>query len=352
VDIFNNITNAFEKKYSWIGKDFSEEFLMSACSFPLQVWSKPEFRIRRHLLLFWSHAWFKSSLLLKAKQLLGEKLCTGVSDISNAALRGTVEGGQFLTPLVLKRPFTVCTEFGQVTCGNDGDLIQKLLNVLEEGQLDVSLAKIAFLTNDQKATATREHGITFIDNNTFSYQTDWILLAGTYNKKFMVDNAFESRFVIMTPQQELDGKLLKHVVNSPSFFVDEETKNAFRNELFSPLAIDTKIVLPEEIYDLKGITPRDCASLLSYILCRAWWNLETTDKQVIAMASEYSKNREDLWASAEDRIYDILENSVPLTVTEVWEKMNPKVCKRQVYYSLKKIAVPLMNSGGERKYRL
>jgi len=166
--IYNEIVDAFEQKYFFLGKQFAEEFLLTAASRNIQDYSEPDFRVRRHLLLYWQCSWLKSSLLHKARHLLGRELCMGLSDISNAALRGTVEAGRFISPYTLKRPFAVCTEFGQVVNkGDSSELVQKLLNVLEEGEVEVSLGKISLLTPEERIKAEEKWGIYFIDSNTF-----------------------------------------------------------------------------------------------------------------------------------------------------------------------------------------
>lgn len=57
-EIYETIVDSFENKYSFLGKQFAEEFLLSVASSNIQKNSKPEFRVRRHLALFWPPAWF------------------------------------------------------------------------------------------------------------------------------------------------------------------------------------------------------------------------------------------------------------------------------------------------------
>ena len=351
-EIYNEITNSFERKYSWLGKQFSEELLLSAASWNIQQYSSPDFRIRRHLLLFWPPGFLKSTLLMKASDLFSPQLCTVMSDVTLAALRGTVEAGSFVSPFTLKRPFSICSEFGQIVTGRENEVVQKLLNVMEEGVVTVSLGKIAYLTGEQREEASEKYGISFIDRNTFTYKTNWILIAGTYNKKFLVDSALESRFNIMIPEKKLDSDLTKHVNNSGQFILDEEVKAQFRHELLSNGIINiSSIKLPDEIYDNGNtITPRECGGLVSYIACRAWWNISTSKDEIIQMAETMKQRRQEIWLSAEDRVFNSIEHQAK-GVDEIATELD--VTTRTVYYALKKMrAIRILTDDGDAKYRI
>ena len=276
-----------------------------------------------------------SSLLYKAHKIIGPELSTCMTDVTPAALRGTVEAGQFISPFTLKRPISICTEFGQMMTGSDtSETVQKLLNILEEGVVTVSLAKIAYLAPHQREQAKEDYGITFIDRNTFTYNTNWILIAGTYNKKFLIDNALESRFFIMYPEKKLDSSLTEYVVNSGPFHVDEETLSAFRNELLSPNKVDCRIKLPKEVYKEAGITPRECSMLISYILCRSWWNIKTSKDEIIEMARKLKDSHDKVWKTADDKVFDAIEYDWK-TAKQVADEI--EMTTRQVYYSLRKL---------------
>lgn len=332
-EIYDHITTAFEDKFSFLGRQFAEEFQMSCASYNIQTYSKPDFRMRRHLLLFWRAGWLKSSLLNKANTLLGPQLCTIMSDVSNAALRGTVEGGSFVSPFTLKRPFSICTEFGQVVSGFDSDIVQKLLNVLEEGLVTVSLGKIAYLSIDQREEATEKYGITFIDKNTFTYSTNWILIAGTYNKKFLFDNALESRFVIMHPEKKLDSNLTRHLTTSKKFHIDEDVAEHFKAEIVKDSPMDIAgIKLPNEVYECETpVSPRECAGLISFIACRSWWNKPTTKDDIMEKLNQMKTRSETVWKTADDKVFDAIEFESK-TVPDIASELD--VSTRQVYYSL------------------
>ncbi len=353
-EIYYGVLQAYENKFSWLGRAFAEEFLLSVASSNIQRFSKPDFRIRRHLMLYWSPAWVKSTLLTKAKNWLGTELCMPMADISNAALRGTVESGQFISPYCLKTPFAIASEFGQVISGHDStELVQKLLCVLEEGEVSVSLGKIAFLTQQQRDEAEQRYGITFMDSNTFVYTTNWVLMAATYNKKFMVDNAFESRFNIMYPPKKLDSELTKFINNSPPYSMDEETMYAFRREVNDNRAISTHVKLPDKIFSFdRSVTPRECGSLQSFLLCRAWWGIETTEDMIEAKLKDMWAKSDEIWKTAEDKVLDCL-TSEPKSVKQIAEEVG--VTERTVYYALKKysyIVSKMIDVDGNMGYKM
>lgn len=349
-EAYLSIVDSFEKKYSFLGRQWAEEFLLSVASWNLQQYSSPQFRVRRHPLLFWGPGWIKSTLLTKAYDVLGPDLCTYMSDISRAAMRGSVMGNSFVTPATLLRPFAISTEFGQVI-GGDTEIVQHLLNALEEGVVSVNLVKVSLLSAEEIARAQRDYNIVFTDKNTFTYRTNWVLMAGTYNRKFLVDNAFESRFIIMTPEKKLDTDLVKHVNRSGPFILDGEAVNTVRREVMLNKSMDARINLPEEIYDYK-ITMRDSGSIASHLLCKKWWGLKTTNDDAVALAKKLIKTREEVWKGAEDKVWESLEEGSK-TIDEL--ATDTGVSKRSVYYAIGKLG--LRNSkelcpGGIIKYKI
>jgi hypothetical protein len=273
-----------------------------------------------------------------------------MSDVSLAALRGTVEFGRFVSPYTLKRPFSIATEFGQVVTGGESqDLVQKLLNVLEEGMVTVSLGKISSISALEREEVESKYGISFIDSNTFTYKTNWVLMAGTYNKKFLVDNAFESRFTLVVPDQELNSELTKYINKHRPQGIDPELAGEFRRTIMTDSPINTKIELPDEIYDTTGLTVRQSSYLISYALCRSWWGIETTTEQLIELAMRIKQKSEIVWKSADDRVFDSIEQEGK-TADEIATETG--LSKRQVYYSLKNIRASAILDEGTKKWRM
>lgn len=287
---------------------------------------------------------------MKAYDWLGEDLCTAMTDVSLAAVRGTVESGQFISPFTLKRPFSISTEFGQVIAGGDStELIQKLLDVLEEGVVTVSLGKISYLSSQQKKEAEAIYGVRFLDSNTFTYKTDWVLMAGTYNKKFLVDNAFESRFNIIIPEKKLDNSLIRYVNSSAPYMMDVGVAERFREEIKKNEDFDTRIQLDESILgDDRQITPRFYSNILSYVLCRRWWGMDTPDELITHKIDTSLEKSASIWKSADDKVFESIETDYK-TASIIADETG--LSKRQVYTSLKGLrATRIISGDGQAKW--
>jgi hypothetical protein len=350
-EVYNEIEKAFTQKFSWLGKQFSEEFLLSCASYNIQQYSQPPFRVRRHPLLFWIPGWMKSSMLMKAYDLLGPELCTYMSDVTRAAMRGSVDGSHFVVPATLRRPFAICTEFGQMA-GGDSEMIQHLLNALEEGVVNVNLIKIGAISIDEMQKAERDYNIKFADKNSFSYHTNWVLMAATYNKRFLIDNAFESRFSVMSPKRKLDSGLIKHVLNSGPFTVSLEAVETFREEITKPNPMESiSINLPEKVYDYTK-TMRDVGLVVSTMLCKRWWGFEPSDSEIIQCAKNIIETRAKLWRSNKDKIWDALEEQ-PCSREELAAKTGLSL--REVHdalYQLKLLYNPFICEDGVKRYEI
>jgi hypothetical protein len=349
--VYDYTIKAFEQKYSWLGKQFAEEALLSLASWNIQNFNNPnyvgkddfekgyvrklpEFRARKHLLLFWQPGFIKSSLLIKLRELIGTDVCGSISDVTPAAIRGSVESGRFKAPVCLKYPYTICSEFGQLVnnSSDSSELIQKLLNILEEGRVSVSLVKVAQLLSSERERATEEYGVKFDDENNFEYQTNWVLMAGTYNKKFLKDNALESRFNIMIPHKRFDADFTRFVCNAPQFEYDDAYKIALRNHLLDDTPMQTRVELPDEVHEA-GLTMRDLSNLQSRVICARWWGNDVTDSDIIKYAFSMVDNRQNVWANDEDKIF----NSVfmtPKTLEEISKETELPI--RQVFITLKR----------------
>ena len=348
---FETVVEAFENKYSFLGKQFAEEFLLSLASWNIQENSDPDYRIRRHLLLFWAPGWLKSTLLMKAYNILGPELCLHMSDVSIAALRGTVDCNKFITPFTLKKPFAVCTEFGQLATSSETEVVQKLLNVLEEGIVTVSLAKISYLSEIQKEEIERKYPITFVDNSTFTYRANWILMAGTYNKKYLIDNALESRFIILTPRQKLGADLAKYVNKAEPFHLDLEAVHTVREEIKSTEPTDTIVDLPDEVYEeIPELTMRDTSYLNSYILCKEWWGFKIPKEEILNVAQRHLAARKILWSTAQDKVLSVIETE-PATISEI--KAKTGLDKTEIIKALKRIgARKVIDKDGKTRWKI
>ena len=335
-EAYNEIVSSFKRKYGFLGEQFAEEFLLAVAGYNLQEYSNTEFRVRRHPLLYWAHGWLKSGLLMRAYEILGDDLCMMMSDITPAALRGTVEGGTFLVPFALKTPFAICTEFGQIISGSDsGEMIQKLLNLLEEGVVTVSLAKIARVSMEDIDNIEGKYNIKFKDNNTFTYKSNWVLFAATYNRKFLVDNAFESRFSVIAPKQRLGVNLIKHINESAPFTVSLEAIEVLRSSVKETTAVDWTVKMPDEAYQYLS-NMRDSGSVLTKLMCLKWWGLKPTSDDAVFLAKELATQRDAIWMNTEDKMLDMLSKG-DVSMSEFTEEIG--VTSRTIQYAIIKLSL-------------
>ena len=297
-EIAGEIVNAFAHKYSWLGKQFAEELLTSFSSFNIESTFSKQLgheRVRSHLLLFWPQGWLKSSLLLKARDLIGEKYCSLLTDITRAALRGTVEYTEentviFNRPKVLRSNFIIASELGTLTSkGASGgeDLNQMMLAMLEESVVSVELSKFAKITDDQRAQIIEDNpGLKFKGNTEIEYETHAVWLAGTYNSKYIMDSAFSSRWEIMIPAQNLDSHLTKYI-GKHRWMLPEDIPAKLQHILNRPT--DQKFLdawnedLPDEVYDVHpNISPRFARAVKVYRVCsKMYWEQDVKTEELV-----------------------------------------------------------------------
>jgi hypothetical protein len=134
--------------------------------------------------------------------------------------------------------------------------------------------------------------------------------------------------------------------------VDENAYFELRQELLDGKnQIDTQIKLPDEIFETKHIvTPRDCGALLSYVLCRSWWNLKTSKEDILAMLQQNISKREVVWKTTDDKVFDTIEKAAK-SAQQIADELNITV--RQVYYSLKTIrATKIIDMEGNALWKM
>lgn len=323
-EIYKEIVKSFEQSYVWLGRQVAEEALDSAASWNIQQHQPQKYRVRKHLLLYWEAGFLKSSLLMQIKNLLGDDKAMSISDFTVASLRGSVEGNTFVVPIPLKRPFAICTEFGQIINSSHDDLIQQLLNLLEEGVATVSLSKISYLSQGVRDETIQKYPIHFIDDNTFTYNVNWVLMAGTYNQKFLIDSALESRFNIVIPEQKFDKKFTKKIINGKPFSLDLDVVDTFRRMLDEPYKkLNTTINLPDELFEMEDLSLnlRQLGNLSSWVLTKRWWGIDITDKDIIDRAMKLYNTSKEIWQTETDKVITLLMNAEK-TLEEIIQETN------------------------------
>lgn len=334
-EIYGEITNAFKHKYGELGFQFAQEFLTSVASYHVQTSFKEELkhdRVRSHLLLFWRNGWLKSSLCFRVREILGHENVELISDISKAALRGTVEyseenSAQFNAPKVLRASFIIATELGTVTgkgLGNGEDLNQLLLQILEEGTVNVDLSKFAKLTLDQRQEIEKQYPMVHFKGNTaIEYDTHSVWIAGTYNARYVLDSAFSSRWEIMIPQVELNSELTKYIDRHrwtlPTDIPAKIQHNLHRNterKFFDAWYED----LPDEVYAVSpSISPRFSRAVKVYKVCnKMYWDMDCTTQDLVNRMKLVIKSQGRSTQSIKEDIQDYLRHvGRPLLFDEI-----------------------------------
>lgn len=313
--LYEQIVNEFEQAYSWLGRQVAEEFLLAMASWNIDHYIKPDWRARQHILLFWKHGWLKSTLIKRFRDILGVKKSKLISDISNAALRGTVDKGDFIPPIVIQYPFICISELGKLTTAGDKDLVQTFLMVLEEGEGGASLAKIAKIKDDDREIISMKYPILFTDPTSFEYQTDAVFLCATYSAKFIEDVALQSRFNIVIPQRPLTGELSKYIEQHGKFNIADNTKQELYNLLNKPPPMNFDYRLADEIYETDP-SPRDISKLKSWAWSRMWWGYEVDDTFILARFNQDTKGQLEAQSNVEDKMVMMLERK-PHSVSEI-----------------------------------
>jgi hypothetical protein len=336
-EVFNAIVSAFKNKYSWLGEQFAEELLYIVAAQNMQEhlsFDDEDIRLRSHLLLFWPAGWFKSTLLKRAYILLGSQNCDFLSDITTAALRGSLDRDSdgnvvFIPPKCKVKPFLILTELGTVTSKQDKELVQIFLQVLEEGIVTVDLVKFAALTEDQKREIESAlRGIMFSRESpsTMIFITNCSILAATYNHKFVVDSAFSSRWDIMIPKQPFTSSLSAYV-RKHRFRLEDEFRQKFREIIKSKPSnslVDAWYEdLPKEIEERdEYISPRIMRSLLAFKLARLFWELEVNDQMLIDRFNYLRQVEMKVNSTLEDNIIDLLRKEGPMDFDQLKEKLH------------------------------
>jgi hypothetical protein len=321
--IYKTILRAMEKKYSWLGRQVTEELLDSLASSIIDRCYDLPFRANQHVLLIWDSGWFKSSILSDFQSMMPKEYIGGIGTISDAALRGTVEtaakpGCRFVPPSILSNDFIVVREFGKGLT-DDMTLKQTLLNALEDQEVHVSLAKFAQLDSIER----RKPELDFKDDNfiwdndtSFTYKTKVTLWAANYTP--IEDAALLSRFNIVYPEKLLDEDLMHYVMTHPymdvvlepgvaPLFMDIQTAVDGIMANHRP-PIPFSVDLREELKGVKGLSPRVYSNIIKKLMASAWWGFNYDTGQVRALAMSSMMAKTDSQKSFEDDVIDMLKS--------------------------------------------
>lgn len=312
-DVYKNIRDAFAEKYSFLGAQSARELLMSAASYNVNMYSDPPMRFRNHVMLTWSPGWLKSSMLRKMKKVLGNDLVADCGKFTSAVLRGSLDSGNYSPPMVLKSPIVVSTEFGQTDFGDD-ELLSSFLALLEEGETNVSLNKLAGMSESQKENVENkfagpdgERRIKFRENE-FDLKTEFVFWGATHNPAQLSENALKSRFNVVTPNKPLTGEVTEAVDKSPSIekLLNKQDINDVRRILRSQEEVATNFKPPSSFYTNFSLSPRESRDIQSYMAARNWWGLEVNPKIMREYTKQLKKSRKIADMTPAERVKNLI----------------------------------------------
>lgn len=321
--VYETIRDAFAEKYDFLGAQASREMLMSAASWNVNQNSDPPMRFRNHVMLTWSPGWLKSSMLRKMKKVLGDDLVSDCGKFTSAVLRGSLDGGNYSPPLVLKSPIVVSTEFGQTDFGDD-ELLSSFLALLEEGETNVSLNKLAGMSESQKEnveqrfkTGDGTKRITFKENN-FDLKTDFVFWGATHDPSQLSENALKSRFNVVTPAKPLTGKVTEAVDSAPSIekILDNQDIKDVRRMLRSQEEVATNFKPPSKFYTEFSLSPRESRDIQSYMAARNWWGLDVSPKIMRDYTKQLKQSRRIADMTPAERVKNLIFDN-PMTYDEI-----------------------------------
>jgi hypothetical protein len=352
-EIYSDTIKSFNEKYSWLGEQFAKELLHVIATNTIQYFFKFKTRVRDHLLLFWEPGKGKTTLMREAQLILSEDLSFIMQDLTKAAFRGSLESVsksevQFVPPECAIRRFIFVNEIGKITKSQEAaELHQLLLSALEEGQMSVSLVKLVKLNEDQRNAISRAYDIKFDTRNpaNMRYNVNSSFIISTYDKKYLLDDAFISRFKVMIPIRKFDNDLISIITQNTSVdavdkpILDQHLLTSLRHIIETkpgPIIMDQIINiwrsnLPKIVYeflDERNITLdlRLVRDLKSYMSALVFWQQEITDELLISKLKYMIKVKKILRTTLEDEIVNILAqhklNNKSLTYKEILNNLS------------------------------
>lgn len=335
-EVYENIRDAFGEKYNFLGAQVARECLLSAASWNIDKYSDPPMRYRNHIMLTWDPGWLKSNMLMRMKDILGDDLVKTCGKVTEAVMRGSVNGGRFSPPTVLQAPIVVSTEFGQTEF--EGELLHSFLNLLEEGETNTSLNKIAGLSEATKDDIEERYKgeIKFRSENEFDLNTSFVFWGATHEPELLTENALKSRFNVVTPAKPLTGKVTEAIDKSPPLkqLIDGDTVKAVRRMIKSKQKVRTDFKPPSSFYDEYTLTPRESRDVQSYMAARNWWGLDVNPKVMEEYITHLKRSRRIASMNKYERVMDLIFDN-PMTYDELINKTGYD--KRELYKILERI---------------
>lgn len=346
-EVYTDIRDAFAEKYDFLGAQVARECLLSAASWNIDKYSDPPMRFRNHVMLTWQPGWMKTTMLLKMRKVFGDELVSTCGKITEAAIRGSIESGRFSPPKPLRTPIVISTEFGQTEF--EGELLHTFLNLLEEGRTNVSLNKIAALSESEKRNVEKKYNdeVVFKAENEFDLNTSFVFWGATHDPKQLDENALKDRFNIITPAKPLTGEVTEAIDTAPSIEsqLSQDTIHAVRRMIRSDKPVSTNFKPPSAFYRKYGMSPRTSRDVQAYMAARNWWGLETTPDVMEEYIKHLQKSRRISSLSTEERVLELIFDN-PMTYDEI--QQNTGLTKVEIYKILQRIDASRAGTGDEK----
>lgn len=315
--IFEDIMHAFSQKYSWLGAQASREMLLSAATWNIEQNVDTPIRYRTHLMFVWKQGWVKSTILRDMSNILGDEFCSTMGKVTDAAIRGSVSGGQFTPPKPLRRPIMVCTELGQSRF--DDDLLGRMLALLEEGKTNIALNKIANLEPGEKKKIEENYNeqVKFNENNEYDLEANFVFWGATHDPS-VLDDDLVGRFNIVTPPKPLTGDITKNMDKHGSVLskISKNTVRNLRRELKSTKEPNINFRPPDKFYSEYDLSPRESRDIQSYMAARNWWGLDVNPEIMDDYITFMRNSRRKVNLSPKERIFELLLDN-PMSYKEI-----------------------------------
>lgn len=316
--VFMEVVQAFEQKYSWLGHQAARELLMSAASWNIEKYNDTPMRLRNHVMLAWERGWLKSSILTKMAKVLGDDLCATMGKVTDAGMRGSVSSGQFTPPTPLKAPIVISTEFGQTSF--EDELLNMFLALLEEGETNITLNKLGQLGEAQKRSIEKRHDkqIQFGEANEYSLSTNFVFWGATYDPRKLQDDALRSRFNVVTPAKPLTGEVTE-AIDKGHFQLSKTAIKDCRRMLKEEADAETDFTPPSHLYREYSLIPRESRDVQAYMAARNWWGLDVNPEIMEDYIKHLKKSRRRATMNPKEFVLDLIFDD-PHTYEELEEK--------------------------------
>ena len=337
IQVNTAILDEFERCYGWLGRQMAEKLLLSLATINIHRYGGYSYRLRQNLLMLWKAGYFKSTIVRRFIDIInysGKPNAILITDISDSSFMGSSKDKNFLVPLYAKYWIIVIDEMAKYT-DSKTEQFQTLLSVLEDDHVIRQLIKFGEVSEKEKKRS-KVYGIEWIDEFTFKAPVRAGVIGNTYKNDFITDEAMQSRFNIVTPKQDLDADLVKHINKyGDSFNVPPDIclslQHHFHNDSIknSPLTY----TLPSEVI-IDGVSGRTLSELKKWALAREWWGFTTSLQEIENRRDVIINSQQYATKNSADKVIDLISER-PYTAKEIIEVLG--MPKSNLYRILRRL---------------